>query len=121
METDETRSFYRDKSHEVWLRRAAEHKANAPLAFAFGTREHQYPDELLTLPEPFNIGKVYADGNFAYGAKIAPENPATGKKDTQHIERNHLTLRSRVKRLARKTICFSKKLNIVIQLENIYQ
>src|SRR2546430_9771560 len=31
-----------------------------------------------------------------------------GKQYTQKIERKHLTLRSRIKRLARKTICFSK-------------
>ncbi|RNC78707.1 hypothetical protein DA717_03100 [Piscirickettsiaceae bacterium NZ-RLO2] len=30
------------------------------------------------------------------------------KKNTQAIERKHLTLRTRIKRLARKTICFSK-------------
>ena len=29
-------------------------------------------------------------------------------KNTQRIERKHLTLRTRIKRLARKTICFSK-------------
>jgi hypothetical protein len=31
-----------------------------------------------------------------------------GKQNTQKIERKHLTLRTRIKRLARKTICFSK-------------
>jgi insertion element IS1 protein InsB len=31
-----------------------------------------------------------------------------GKINTQKIERKHLTLRTRIKRLARKTICFSK-------------
>ncbi|MDE5854526.1 MAG: IS1 family transposase, partial [Ruminococcus sp.] len=31
---------------------------------------------------------------------------------TQKIERNHLTLRTRIKRLARKTICFLKKQDI---------
>ncbi len=30
------------------------------------------------------------------------------KQQTQTIERKHLTLRTRIKRLARKTICFSK-------------
>ncbi|MDY4414610.1 MAG: IS1 family transposase, partial [Ruminococcus sp.] len=35
-----------------------------------------------------------------------------GKKNTQKIERNHLTLRTRLKRLARKTICFSKDKDI---------
>ena len=31
-----------------------------------------------------------------------------GKRNMQRIERKFLTLRTRVKRLARKTICFSK-------------
>ncbi|MEP0873448.1 IS1 family transposase [Trichocoleus desertorum AS-A10] len=31
-----------------------------------------------------------------------------GKANTQKIERKHLTLRTQIKRLARKTICFSK-------------
>jgi insertion element IS1 protein InsB len=31
-----------------------------------------------------------------------------GKANTQRIERKHLTLRTRIKRLARRTICFSK-------------
>ena len=86
--------------------------ANTPLAYVSGTGEHKYLDELLTLLRPFPIGKVYADGNYAYSGKIAEENLITGKKDTQKIERNHLTLRTRIKRLCRKTICFSKKLNI---------
>ena len=30
------------------------------------------------------------------------------KENTQQIERDHLTLRTRIKRLCRKTICFSK-------------
>jgi len=31
-----------------------------------------------------------------------------GKRNTQKIERKHLSLRTRIKRLAGKTICFSK-------------
>ncbi|AHA69221.1 Transposase (plasmid) [Shigella dysenteriae 1617] len=31
---------------------------------------------------------------------------------TQRIERNNLTLRTRIKRLARKTICFSRSVEI---------
>jgi insertion element IS1 protein InsB len=31
-----------------------------------------------------------------------------GKQNTQKIESKHINLRTRIKRLARKTICFSK-------------
>ncbi|PQN43730.1 IS1 family transposase, partial [Shigella dysenteriae] len=36
----------------------------------------------------------------------------TGKIFTQRIERNNLTLRTRIKRLARKTICFLRSVEI---------
>ena len=108
VEMDEMWSYYHDKKHQVWLWWAVEHKTNTPLAYVFGTREHKYLDELLKLLSPFNIVKVYADNNFAYSNKISSDKLVTGKRNTQQIERNHLTLRTRIKRLARKTICFSK-------------
>ena len=107
-EMDEMWSYYHDKSHQIWLWWAVDHATNTPLAFTFGTREHKNLDELLTLLEPFPIGKVYTDNHFAYQRKIPAGQLITGKKNTQKIERDHLTLRTRIKRLCRKTICFSK-------------
>ena len=69
-------------------------------------------DELLKLLSEFHIGTVYADNNFAYDSRISSDKLVTGKRNTQQIERDHLTLRTRIKRLARKTICFSKDLEI---------
>ena len=105
---NEMRSFCGNKKHEIWLWRAVDHATNTPLAFVFGTREHKYLKELLSLLKPFHIRKVYADGNFAYSRDILADKLIVGKKNTQQIERDHLTLRTRIKRLCRKTICFSK-------------
>lgn len=112
VEMDEMWSYYHDKSHQVWLWWVVDHETNTPIAFVFGTREYKYLDELLELLKPFNIGKVYTDNNFAYSSRIPEEKLVIGKKNTQKIERNHLTLRTRIKRLARKTICFSKSLEV---------
>ena len=112
MEMDEMWSFYHDKKHQVWLWWAVDHETNTPLAFTFGTREHKYLDELLSLLKPFSIGTVYTDNNYAYSSRIDEKQLIIGKKNTQKIERNHLTLRTRIKRLCRKTICFSKSLQI---------
>ena len=109
---DEMWSFYHDKKHQIWLWWAVEHETNIPLAYTFGTREHKYLDKLLDLLKPFPIRTVYADNNFAYEKKIKDKVLIRGKKNTQKIERNHLTLRTRLKRLARKTICFSKDKDI---------
>ena len=111
---DEMWSFYHDKKHQVWLWWAIDHKTNTPLAFVFGTREHKNLDELLSLLKNQNIKikAVYTDNNFAYSDKIPEDILVIGKKNTQKIERDHLTLRTRIKRLCRKTICFSKRLQI---------
>ena len=112
VETDEMWSFYHDKSRQVWLWWAIDHKTGVPIAFVFGTRKHKYLDELLELLKPFSIGIVYADNYSAYSERVPEENLVTGKKNTQKIERHHLTLRTRIKRLCRKSICFSKSLRI---------
>jgi hypothetical protein len=39
---------------------------------------------------------------------LDPDMHCPGKRNTQTIERKHLTLRTRMKRLVRKPICFSK-------------
>ena len=114
VEMDEMWSYYHEKSRQVWLWWAVDHETNVPLAYTFGTREHKYLDELLSLLAPFSIGTVYADNNYAYQEKIPPGRLISGKKNTQKIERNHLTLRTRIKRLCRKTICFSKRKDIHI-------
>ena len=64
--------------------------------------------ELLALLTPFNIGMITSDDGGSYSRKIPKDKHLTGKIFTQRIERNNLTPRTRIKRLARKTICFSR-------------
>ncbi len=52
--------------------------------------------------------RFYTDRWGAYTRHLDPEVHTVGKRYTQKIERKHLTLRVRIKRLVRKTICFSK-------------
>ena len=107
-ELDEQWSYCGSKQNQQWLWWATEHENNIPLAFCFGTREYKNLDKLLEYLEPFNVKIHFTDNNFAYSSRIPEEKLQIGKRNTQKIERNHLTLRTRIKRLARKTICFSK-------------
>jgi insertion element IS1 protein InsB len=54
------------------------------------------------------IESVFSDDDFAYHEFISKDVLQTGKRNTQRIERKHLTFRTRLKRLARRTICYSK-------------
>ncbi|PHM56191.1 transposase [Xenorhabdus hominickii] len=64
-------------------------------------------NKLLTLLAPFNIQFYFADNYSVYGYLPEKEH-SVGKTFTQHIERNNLTSRTRIKRLNRKTIGYSK-------------
>jgi len=65
------------------------------------------PIALLGLLATNTIG-YYTDYWGAYTRHLDPEEHTPGKRNTQKIERKHLTLRTRLKRLARKTLCFSR-------------
>jgi insertion element IS1 protein InsB len=85
----------------------------------FGVRKDEVSLQLKKLLEPFGITKFYTDGWEAYERNLEPEKHEVGKQNTQKIERKHLTLRTRIKRLARETICFSRSVvmhDIVIGL-----
>jgi insertion element IS1 protein InsB len=64
--------------------------------------------QLQALLEPFGITRYYTDGLGAYERHIDPEQHEVGKEHTQKIESKHIKLRIRIKRLIRRTICFSK-------------
>jgi len=60
--------------------------------------------------EPFGISRFYSDDWGSYKRHLDPEKHIMGKENTQITERKNLTLRTRIKRLAKRTICFSKSL-----------
>jgi hypothetical protein len=75
--------------------------------------------QLKALLVPFGIRRFYTDGWCTYRRHLAPDQHVVGKRRTQQLERKHLTLRTRIKRLVRKTICFSRSVpmhDIVIGL-----
>ena len=88
IEMDEMWSFCHDKSHQIWLWWAVDHKTNTPLAYIFGTREYKYLDELLKLLSEFNIATFYAAHNLVSSIRISPHNLVTGQRNTQQIERH---------------------------------
>jgi len=96
------------KQHQRWLWHAVDHNTGEVLAYGLAHHQDEAFLELKTLLEPFGITQFYTDGWDAYERHINPVFHTVGKANTQTIERKHLTLRTRIERLARKTICFSR-------------
>src|SRR5438128_12463484 len=69
-----------------------------------------YP--LKALLEPFGITRYHTDYWGAYTRHLNATEHNPGKRNTQQIERKHLTLRTRIKRVTRRTICFSRSIQL---------
>ena len=118
-EVDEMWSFAGNKTQQRWLWHAIDHRTGVRLAYVFGSRQDDVFVQLKQLLIPLGIHHFYTDGAEVYQRHLEPEQHTVGKTYTQKIERKHLTLRTRIKRLVRKTICFSKSIllhDIVIGL-----
>lgn len=100
--------FVGNKKQERWLWHAIDHQSGEVLAYVLSNHQDRAFLELKALLEPFGITQFYTDGWGAYERHLDPALHTVGKANTQTIERKHLTLRTRIKRLSRKTICFSK-------------
>ena len=101
-------SYVGAKATERWLWHAIDHHTGRVLAYVVGTRKDALFLKLRTLLAPLSITRYYTDKAGVYRRHLSPEQHAVGKLRMQKIERKHLTLRTRLKRLARKTLSFSR-------------
>lgn len=102
-------SFVAKKAFQRWLWHAIDHETGTILAFVLGAREDRMFLKLKKLLKPFGITKFYPDRLKTYERNLESTERIVSKYKMQKIERKHLTLRTRIKRLQRKTICFSKR------------
>jgi len=111
-EVDEMWSFVGNKGNPRWLWHAIDHHTGKVFAYVFGRRKDEVFVQRKTLLEPFGLTCHSTDHWGAYTRHLDPDVPSPGKRNTQQIERKHLTLRTRMKRLVRKSICLSKAIQM---------
>jgi insertion element IS1 protein InsB len=107
-ELDEMWSYVRSKANPRWLWHAIDHRTGKGLAYVFGRRQATVFVELQALLEPFGITRYFTDGWGAYERHLDAAQHHVGKANTQKIESKPINWRTRIKRLVRRTICFSK-------------
>jgi len=111
-EVDAMWSFVGKKPEQRWLWHAIDHWTGTVLASVFGRRKDEVFLQLKALLEPFGIQRFHTDYGGTYARHLAPAVHRPSKRNTQPIERKHLTFRTRIKRLARKTICLSRSIEM---------
>jgi len=101
-------SYVGKKAEPRWLWHAIDHHSGTVLAYVFGRRQAAVFLELQDLLAPFEITRFVTDGWEAYERHLDSAQHTIGKEYTQKIASKHINLRTRIKRLMRRTICFSK-------------
>jgi len=111
-EMDEQWSFVQRKQQQRWLWYAWSPQFKRVLAYALGDRTDKTCQQLLKRLKPFTFCLYCTDDWGAYSRLIPWEKHLIGKRYTQQIERHNLNLRTHIKRLTRRTICFSKSVEL---------
>jgi insertion element IS1 protein InsB len=119
-EVDELFTYVGNKDNRVCVAYSYESKTGYVLDISVGRRNKKNlkkVTETLVLSEAKTI---YTDGLDLYEKLIPKSIHRIHKRCTNHIERQNLTLRTHLKRLNRKTICYSKSVIMLLAVVKIY-
>ncbi len=108
-EVDELWTFIGNKSQVVWLTYAIERKSGLVIDFHLGRKSKETIAPLVDKILSLNPQNIYTDKLNIYPSLIPKEIHRFRRYCTNKIERMNLNLRTPIKRISRKTICFSRK------------
>lgn len=106
---DELWSYVGSKRNPRWTWYLLERRSGLVVAWQNGRREDAALAALLLKVAHLPLRLCYTDALAAYGRLLAPVyEHVVAAGQTWRIERRNLNLRTHLKRLSRKTLCFSK-------------
>ena len=95
-------------SHYCWITYAMNRKTRCIIDVAIGSRSKENLKKVIDSVKMHDPKKIVTDGLQTYPNLVTPTAHDTSRYSNNRIERGNLTLRTHVKRLFRRTICFSK-------------
>ena len=119
-EVDELCTYIRHKKNYIWLVYALEKNSRTVVSFNVGKRTNKTLNRVLETLKLSGAKKIFTDRLKNYKYLINEKMHSVKRFGTNHIERKNLTLRTHLKRLNRRTICFSKSLVIFTAVLKIY-
>lgn len=119
-EVDELCTYIRHKKNYIWLVYALEKNSKTVVSFNVGKQTNKTLIHVLETLKLSEAKKIFTDRLKNYRYLIDEKLHSVKRFGTNHIERKNLTLRTHLKRLNRRTICFSKSLLIFTAVLKIY-
>lgn len=104
----------------MWIACAFEKETKNVVSFSAGKRTNRTLHAVTKTLEFSDAKKIYTDGLRNYSSLIPSGLHVVKQFGTNHIERKNLTLRIHLKRLNRRTLCFSRSLFILNAVLKIY-
>lgn len=119
-ELDELKTYVKNKGRDYWVIYALDRQTGQVVDLKVGKRTtvnlQRVTDTLLLA----RCKQVYTDGLAIYKQLIPSSIHTVKRYGTNRIERKNLSLRTHLKRLNRKSICFSKSLLMLEACLKIY-
>lgn len=107
-EIDEIWSFIGNKKNVTWITYALERETKSIIDFYIGRKSKETIRPLINKVLLLNPTRIYTDRLNIYPSLIPKEIHRKFQYCTNRIERMNLNLRTHIKRLSRKTICFTR-------------
>jgi IS1 family transposase len=99
---------------------AINRSTNEVINFSVGRRTKENLDKVIHSVLKLSPKKIYTDKLPIYMSLIPTELHCTKRNHINRIERFHLNLRTHIKRLHRKSICYSKNLSMLEAVMKLY-
>ncbi|QYJ68276.1 IS1 family transposase [Flavobacterium litorale] len=119
-EVDEICTYIKHKQNFIWLVYALEKESKRIVSFRVGKRTNKTLNYVLYALKLSEAKKIFTDRLKNYKYLIDERLHSIKRFGTNHIERKNLTLRTHLKRLNRRTICFSKSMIVLTSILKIY-
>jgi insertion element IS1 protein InsB len=119
-ELDELRTYVGKKANLKWIAYAIRRDTKEVIDFNVGYRTNEMLKKVIGTLLNSDAKKIYTDRLVNYRYLIPETLHSTKLYGINHIERNNLTLRMHLKRLGRKTICYSKSMSVLTACMKIY-
>jgi len=119
-EIDELRTYCTNKKNELWLIYAINRKTKRIIDFFVGRRTKENIAKVVSTIQKLQPKHIYSDRSNIYEKLINKAIHKIYPRCTNYIERKNLTLRMHLKRLIRRTICFTRNTTMLKNCMRLY-
>jgi insertion element IS1 protein InsB len=119
-ELDEIKTYVEKKENQYWIAYALCSKTRSVIDFVVGKRNKRTLQILTNTLLYSGVKKIKTDKLNIYQSLIPSRQHINAPYSINHIERHNLNIRTHLKRLSRRTICFSKSMLMLEACLKIY-